>query len=78
MPVFIRLAGPARRMTIGTKRGGVRMSLHGLPGPNARLTPFYEGSYNLLAPLNFLSLSALLTAGDLTLGRVWHYVGGDG
>ncbi len=56
MPVVIRLAGPARRMTTGTKRGGVRMTLHGLPGPNARLTSFDEGSYTLVGTVGFLVL----------------------
>jgi hypothetical protein len=51
--VVIRLAGPARRMTTGTKRGGVRMTLHGFPGPNARLTALDGGSYTLDGVVGF-------------------------
>lgn len=43
------MAGPVRRMTTGTERGGVRMTLHGLPGPNPRLTPFHPSSYTKIA-----------------------------
>jgi hypothetical protein len=37
VPVVIRLAGPARRMTTGTKRGGIRMTFHGPPGPKCEI-----------------------------------------
>ncbi len=56
MPVVIRLAGPARRMTTGTERGEIRMTFQGLPGRNVRLTLLDEGSYTLVGAVGFLIL----------------------
>ncbi len=56
MPVVSRLAGLSRRMSRGTKWGGVRMALHGLPGPNTRLTPFDKGSSIVIGAVGFLIL----------------------
>ena len=56
MPVVIRPAGPARRMTTGTERGEIRMPFQGLPGPNSTLTLLDEGSYTLAGAVGFLIL----------------------
>ena len=59
MPVVIRPAGPARRMTTGTERGEIRMPFQGLPGPNSTLTLLDEGSYTLVGAVGFLILLVL-------------------
>ena len=53
MPVVIRPAGPAGRMTTGTERGGIQMTFQGLPGPNSTLTLLDEGSYALVGAVGF-------------------------
>ncbi len=54
--MIIRLAEPARRMITGSKRGGIRMTFQGLPGPNSTLTLLDEGSYTLVGAVGFLIL----------------------
>lgn len=53
---FIKLIWPPLRMTTGAERSGIRMTLHGLPGPNTRLTPFDEGSYTRVGTVGSLIL----------------------
>ena len=61
MPVLIRPAGPARRMSTGTERGGIRMTFQGLPGPNSTLTLLDAGSLTLVRAARFLVLSRMPT-----------------
>jgi hypothetical protein len=61
VPVLIRPAGPAGRMSTGTERGGIRMIFQGLRGLNSTLTLLDEGSYTLVGAVGFLILSSAMT-----------------
>ncbi|MEF8715170.1 MAG: hypothetical protein V5B39_16765, partial [Accumulibacter sp.] len=79
VPVLIRPAGPARRMSTGTARGGIRMTFQGLPGPNSTLTLLDEDSCTLVGAVGFLILRCLrahwqfmIVLKDQDLPTVWE------